>query len=281
MLLMGSAQQQPARWTLGPTPSVTLGADDRDPAALLESVVGATRLADGSILVGDRGDFALKRFSPTGKFDRAFARQGAGPGEVRYLVQMLRCGDTVYTYDADDGHRVSAFTLDGRYVRTFRFHRPMAAQVPSRSACNSAGDFVHLGWSSTSEMSVGPHRPAVPVWMSRGDSTDTRMIDVVAGPERWGFAQGVRLAGTRPLPLGKQPVVGIGRSRLYVGTADRFQLRVFDLSGRAVGALQRDEAPMAVSPRREHRAVVSLFAERRAHRRGDGPEIPADLRDWG
>jgi len=42
-------------------------------------------------------------------------------------------------------------------------------------------------------------------------------------------------------------VVGIGRARVYVGAADRFDVRVFDLSGRPTAALRRDESPTPVS----------------------------------
>lgn len=168
------AQQPPARWTLDAKPSITLGLDDSDPAALLQKIVSATRLPDGAILVGDLGDFALKRFSANGRLERSFARSGSGPGEVRYLGRMLRCGNSVFTYDIAEGHRMSVFALDGRYVRTFRFRGPPGQQTPYSSACNAAGDFVHLGWGAAREIKPGTHRPRVPVWTSRDGRASSR-----------------------------------------------------------------------------------------------------------
>jgi len=260
--------QQPASWALEAKPTVTIGTDDSDPAAILEAIVFATRLPDGSILIGDQGDFVLKVFAPNGTLRKSFARKGGGPGEVRFLGRMFRCGDSVYTYDIQEGHRMSVFTLEGRYVRTFRFHTPPGQRVPYNSACNPSGRFVHIGWGANNEIKAGLHRSVVPVWLSAADSGAPRMIDSVPGSERWGTVRENRLVGTRPLPLGKQPVVGIGRSRAYVGSGDRFQVRVFDLSGDPQEPLQRSEAPAAVS--REDirdeidRAVASAGEARRA-----------------
>jgi hypothetical protein len=74
------------------------------------------------------------------------------------------------------------------------------------------------------------------------------------------------MSGTRPLPLGKQPVIGIGSSRAYVGSGDRFQIRVFDLTGAPKEPLQRSEAPAAVSRediRDEIERVVASAGEAR------------------
>ncbi|MCU0635615.1 MAG: hypothetical protein MUE41_12140, partial [Gemmatimonadaceae bacterium] len=88
---------------------------------MLQVVLGAARWRDGSLVVGDRGAFALKWFRPDGKLRQAFGREGAGPGEVRYLKDLLRCGDTLFVEDIDNGHRISAFAADARFVRHFTF----------------------------------------------------------------------------------------------------------------------------------------------------------------
>ena len=92
-IAVADASPQTARWTLGAQPSLTLGLDESNPAALLQTIVGATRLPDGSILVGDHGDFALKLFARDGAYQRSHGRKGSGPGEVRHLATLLRCGD--------------------------------------------------------------------------------------------------------------------------------------------------------------------------------------------
>lgn len=267
--LSTSLSAQPAAPSaLSAQPTLTLGLDDTDPNALLQVIVFATRLPDGSILVGDRGEFALKQFDASGRFRRAFARNGSGPGEVRYLGRMFRCGDMVLTYDIQEGHLMSVFNLDGRFERSFRWRTPPEQRVPYASACNAAGDFVHVGWPGSGSMRPGVHRTRVPVWMSRADSSAPRMLDSVGGSERWGQVVERRLVGSRPLPLGKEPVVAVGGSRAFVGDADRFMLAGYDIAGNRVASLERAEAPIAITPadiRDEiERAVAESGESRRA-----------------
>jgi hypothetical protein len=258
----GARSQAPAAWALSAQPRLVIGSEDEQ-SALLTSAVGATRLPDGSILVGDNGDYALRHFSATGAPLRTFGRKGSGPGEVTYLVGMLRCGDTVYTRDADNGARISVFTLAGRYVREFRFTGPGAAH-PYRSACNAAGVFAHHGWENRSDMRPGVFRSRVPVWLTRSDSGVVRFIDSLPGSERWGIARDGKMAGTGPLPLGKEPVIGIGRNRVFMGSADTYVVQAFDLQGRKVAALQRPGEPIRVT-----RADFDAFIDRQAAGKSD------------
>lgn len=237
-----------ATWTLDVQPTLILGADERDTTAEFETVVWATRLDDGSVLVGDRDDFALKIFSAAGTHRGSFARRGSGPGEIRYLWPMFRCGDSIYTGDIGEGNRYSVFTLRGEYVRTFYVPTPPEQSTPYRSACNDAGVFVHLGWEQRAATRGGIFRSKVPMWLSRADSGEITLLDSVPGSERWGQVHEERVVGTRPLPLGKEPVLGIGRSQVYVGSADRFEIRAFQLDGSPSVVLQRGEPPTAVTP---------------------------------
>ena len=267
-LLMAAATAAPAqsaRWVVAPAPSIRLGGDETDTIATFAVVEGATRLPDGSILVGDRAaDFALKRFSAKGALVQRFARKGTGPGEIDYLARLSRCGDSLYTYDID-GYRQQVFTLDGRYVRVFRFSGP--GNTPYHTACNAAARFAHFGWETRGQMKGGIYRGPVPVWMSGADSAVGAVFDSRPGSERWGQVVDKQLRGSRPLPLGKEPVIGIGRTRVYLGTADRFELGVFDFTGRRVATLRREEQPQAVTSDDIRDYVELQIAERGDNRR--------------
>jgi hypothetical protein len=157
----------PARWTVSATPTIEIGRDDVDERALLHRVAGATRLPSGDILVGDHGGtHALLFFSPRGALQRAVARKGGGPGEIRYLASMWRCGNAVFTEDIEEGSRISEFALDGSYRRAFRFASPDPGQPPYQSRCNGTRDFVHIGWESPRGARPGPFRPFVSLWRS-------------------------------------------------------------------------------------------------------------------
>lgn len=223
--------QAPTRWTVDPTPLVTIGESQADTNDMFAEVTGATRLPDGHILVGDHGSFALKLFSADGRFVRRFGRKGAGPGEIGYLAALLRCGDSLVTIDID-GHRTSVFSLGGGYVRSFRFSSAQPGRSPYRSACNRRGDFAHYGWENFAEAKGGAYRSMVPLWLSRTDSGVRQVISTIPGSERFGQVVENRLRGTRPLPLGKQTAIAIGGDRIYVATGERYEILVFDFAGK-------------------------------------------------
>lgn len=235
---VASAAQPPARWAIETKPVVNIGASDADTTDLLATVVGATRLPDGRILVGDRGGFALRLFSPAGKPLRQFGRKGSGPGEVTYLKALLRCGDSLVTLDVD-GNRVSVFSLDGRYVRSFRFGSPQPGRPPYDTACNNSGVFLHHGWEGRADMKGGAYRASVPFWISDADSAVRRVIGSYPGAERFGLVVDNKLRGSRPLPLGKQPVLALAADRVYIGTADRYEIMAFDFVGRQISAIRK------------------------------------------
>lgn len=229
--------QAPAKWAIEPTPLVTIGRSEADTNDLLTTVVGATRIPDGTILVGDHGSFALRLFSAEGKPLRMFGRKGAGPGEIAYLRSLLRCGDSLVTLDVE-GQRTSVFSVDGRYVRSFRFGSPQPGRPSYRTVCNRGGVFAHFGWESMNDMKGGAYRAAVPFWLSGADSVVGRVIGSFPGSERYGLVVDNQMRGSRPLPLGKQTDIALAQDRLYIGTADRYEILAFDLSGRQVGTIR-------------------------------------------
>jgi hypothetical protein len=233
------------RWSLD-SAAITIGHDERI-EALLERVTGATRLPNGRILVADLGEAPLRIFNTDGSLAERIARRGAGPGEMIYLAEMYRCGDAVITYDIE-GRRISVFSLDGRYQREFRFAVPEGQQIPYISACNQEGRFAHLGWGTRGRLVAGVHRDTVPVWTTTTPDGPPVIIDSVPASERWGQTYEGRVVGSRPLPFGKQPVVGIGRERIYVGSGDRFTIRAYRLDGTRFDSLHLDVPARPVTP---------------------------------
>lgn len=269
----GLAAQQPARWSVAPTPLVTIGQSETDTTTMLAVVVGATRLPNGGLLVGDRGSFALRLFSADGKPLRSFGRKGAGPGEIGYLATLLRCGDSLVTVDIE-GRRTSVFSLDGRYVRSFRFGSPQAGRPPYRTACNRGGVFTHYGWEVMSDAKDGIFRPSVPFWLSGPDSAVRRVIGSFPGSERYGRVVDGQLRGTRPLPLGKQTELALADDRVYIGTAEKYEIMVFDLSGRQVATIRKPRANLDVT-----RDDIAHAREREIAEAGE-PRRGAIERSW-
>ena len=259
--------QAPARWTIDATPVVTIGASEADTNDLLTAVVGAIRLPDGRILVGDLGAYSLRLFSAAGKPLRRFGRKGAGPGEVGYLKSLLQCGDSLVTMDIE-AQRVSVFSMEGAYVRSFRFGSPQPARPPYSSVCNRSGTFAHFGWENRTDMKGGVYRASVPFWFSGTDSAVRRVVGSYPGSERYGQVVQDQLRGSRPLPLGKQPTIALADDRFYLGTADRYEIMVFDLSGKQVTTIRKSISNLETTPDDIQYAIEKEVG-------GRGPEIRA------
>jgi hypothetical protein len=236
------AQERP--WSIDPRPSLVLG-DVNSDLLFGAGLVGAIRLDDGRIVVGDRGDYSLKVFDASGKLVKSLGRKGAGPGEFGYLAQLWRCGDDIVAYDISNGYRSTVFGTDLSLKRSFRFRGPGENSTPYASACNSAGAFVHHGWESRKDFRNGAFRTPVSLWMSGTDST-VRVIGTIPGSERWGHFSD-KGGGTGPLPLGKQSVIALGRNRIYVGTADTYTVTMYDLGGKVIGTFTKPNVQLATT----------------------------------
>lgn len=146
--LLPRVQPPGARFTLASAPTLVLGRGEAE-GEFFTAVAGASRMPDGSIVVGDRGKHAMLRFDRAGALQQRFARQGKGPGEVQYLLAMHRCGDTLDTLDIN-ASRLTRFTLDGRTVGSV-----LLSPLPYRTACAPDGRLVAMGWERNEDMREG------------------------------------------------------------------------------------------------------------------------------
>lgn len=259
------AQERP--WSIDPKPALRLGDANNDQAILFgNALVGATRLPNGGVLVADRGALSLKVFDPAGKHVKSLGRKGEGPGEFDHIAEFWRCGEEIVAYDIGNGYRVTVFSTDLALKRSFRFRGPPeggSSPYSAATACNTAGTFIHHGWEVRKDMKAGVFRANVPLWLSGADSTFRRLGEI-PGSERWGQVVDGVLRGTRPMPLGKQPVIAIGVDRIYTGAADTYIIAIRDFSGRPLGTFGKPGAQLATT-----KADVDFAIDEETAGRGD------------
>lgn len=94
-------------WTLADPPLFEVGRGGGD-GVLFEYVGGAAVMADGSVLVADRGPRQILRLSPAGEVIEVYGGAGQGPGEFRWLQHVFAEGDTILAYDSG-ARRVTAW----------------------------------------------------------------------------------------------------------------------------------------------------------------------------
>ncbi len=202
--VIGRSTQGPA-WVVDSVPSRVFGRAAEDSASMLLHPVGAARLSDGRVVVGDRGSSSLKVFSSTGGFERSIGRLGDGPGEFRYLARLFAChADSVFADDIAHRH-FSVMAPDGAIVRTFVLQTAEPSQPAYEITCNRHGDFLTSGWGSLIARQEA-YRPQVPVSLAGPDGKvrvtlgqfpGTEMMPTRggAGPRRMG--RWLRLAMSR------------------------------------------------------------------------------------
>jgi hypothetical protein len=113
----------------------------------LNRVVGAVRLSDGRVVIGDAGDDVLRYFSPSGEALGEVGGRGDGPAEFRSLQAIgLTAGDTVWAYDFSH-HKVVWVAPDMTVNRTVTVSPPLSSGL---AVGVLAGDTILLGesWSS-------------------------------------------------------------------------------------------------------------------------------------
>jgi hypothetical protein len=263
-LVASAAIAQDGPWSIDPRPALVLGDASRDDAVLFGGgLVGATRLPDGRILVGDRDEYSLKVFDATGRLVKSLGRKGSGPGEIIYLSDLWRCGSDIVAYDIDNGYRVTVFSTALALKRSFQFAAPTGQQTPYASACNATGTFAHFGWEDHKAMKPRVFRSGVPLWLSGIDST-MKPVGTIPGSERWGLVVDGVFRGTRPLPLGKQPVIATGPDRFYTGAADTYEIVMRDFNGKLLGTFGKPGVKLATT-----KADIDLAIEIETAGRGD------------
>jgi hypothetical protein len=231
-----------AEWTVNATPILAITGDDAEGQPQVGSAVGVTRLPEGGVLVADRGLFALRWFDSTSTLVRSLGREGKGPNEFEYIARLFRCGDSVFVNEITKAKPWLVFTLDGTMARDFAFDSPQG--IPTyRTTCNANGQFVHMGWERFRELEPGRRRGLVPYWLSGADGKSTAPLGDLPGSERL-----VEPGGSGPHPLGREPVLAIGRTRAYVGTADSFTVRTFSLAGEPLESLRYSDTDLRITP---------------------------------
>lgn len=131
-------------WTLvGPT--VTIGVLDGSSNYQFEFLSGAWKTSDGTIIVADRGQTSLLFYDERGTFVRRVGRQGAGPGEMRYMGQAFPYrGDSIAVFDLGM-RQISVFDANGEYARSFTSRVTYTRKpnyLPSQSCCQITGAFA-------------------------------------------------------------------------------------------------------------------------------------------
>lgn len=257
----GSNRQRPAssEYSLDDTPEFSIGGHDDRPEYQIQYLVGAVRLSDGRIVVGDNGFHELMYYDAQGRHQHTVGGDGDGPGEFRNLRSIARMrGDTVVTWDSQL-RRMSYFDSNGGFALSSVLnwgpvYEDLRTQVPEWYSI--ALRAVHV--SENGDIVVEPLLTPRPE-LTEGTRVVQDSVRLVAFDR-----EGDRLRELGPFPgseffyhngigsllrFGEQLKVVPGRETLFVGSTRDSVIRAVAASGQIVSSITLPIEPRRLAPR--------------------------------
>jgi len=267
-------------WHLAESPSLGLGQLDGPAETQLFQVSSATRLSDGSLVIGSYGSNDLRRFTAGGEHLWTTGREGEGPGEFTGLMQVVGgTGDTILTYDFRQ-RRFSRFAPGGTFVDSRPLEVPGESGFPFVEALLADGSSVFT-WREFGRDEGPPaegevSRDTIGIWVS-DEGGETQELGRFPGPEtvvlQSGQTEGgftISIGGT---PFGRSTVVAGGTSGVWIGDTDRFEVFRYGEDGSVEEIVRRPYDPVVVDDALIDRAIAEELEgetdddQRRATRR--------------
>ncbi|MDE2678943.1 MAG: hypothetical protein OXI76_13670 [Gemmatimonadota bacterium] len=261
-------------WQVSEEPLVRIGAVEGPREQLLDGVVGAVRLSNRDIVLGERTTGELRRYDPEGTLVWRAAGQGEGPGEHRVLMFVgLIPGDTVVTWDVRL-NRVQLFDPEGAPVRAFRVAAPWSGAPPTGVIGVSGRRPVLTFNAGGGEPEDGIVRwPTVRIATLSLEDGSVRVVMDVPGPEVRASVDGA-MAQVMEYPFGKGPRYSVAAGRLAVVDTERFDVRSVSLDDGAVTAILRRDEPVREVAEEDVDAYVEWMTDVSA---GAGLHVPPGL----
>jgi hypothetical protein len=236
-------------WRLGDAPTLQIGGNESlGTGYLFSGIPGATRLPDGRVVIADRVAAELRFFDSTGRLLQIVGKRGQGPGEFAWIFNLLRCDENSIHAVGPDAS-ISIFDLTGKFER--RFFPADQAGVPVRQTfvCGRDGELVATSRNRDQPGTLGLYRTTANLLLLASNRDSVVDLGSFSIQERVAGS-----GGSSSHPLGKQTSVAIAGGRVHVGTADRYEVIVFDTKGRTVQRIRRDVEPPLLD-----KAVVARY----------------------
>ena len=242
------------QWQFSAEPVLEIGTVEGDPNQEFNGVIGAVRLSDGRILVGDRGSRELRFFDEEGNHRLTVGGPGEGPGEFGRLAAIdVLPGDTVVASDWPVG-TLTWFDPLGGYVDKTRLG-PFWPGLIGRTMADGSllVDDYERGsygnelewWAATGQESH--FRPTgVVVRVTRdGSSVDT--LGEIVGEEWYKIGKLRQGLTIHAAPFARTTQVAWNRDRFFVGETGRPEVEVYRLDGALVQIVRWEAEPTPVT----------------------------------
>lgn len=259
--------------TMGP-PDLTIGLVDGPGEYLFDRIAGAARLADGRIVIVDRGNARLRFFDTEGLFLHATAGQGAGPGEFDRPAGLRRLpGDTLLVWDLLRRGRLNYFDGAGAFVRETHYNLAavMDAQVRD-STMAFEGIPVRDDVLFLPGQRGGIVPPTYPFRAQLVFMNEARSIHLGAWPMIDGASDVVPYLRNIPgYTVRERYAVGGDPVHIHIGNSEHHEFRTFDETGALLRIIRTMRAPVEI----EREATSRIHALHRAQVEAGNGDVAA------
>ena len=214
-------------WVVAVEPDVNIGVVSGPSSQELSDVIGAIRLRDGRIVVGNGGTNELRFYGSGGRFLFSAGGDGEGPGEFRRMAFIgLAAGDTIIIHDRRL-QRLSLFDPSGQFLDS---DGPIssAEMLPYVVGVLGSGKYVSWFWIGDEFEGLGVYASPVRFGASAMWSDSFHVVGTVLSGEE----SRVRYEGrvTRAFrPFGRETDFAVGGDLVFVLTSsDDSSIRVYD-----------------------------------------------------
>jgi hypothetical protein len=182
-------------------------------------IVGAARLHDGAIAVGDNQSSEIRIFDSSGKHLRSFGRRGTGPGEFDFLWYLWRIGDTLVGFDRRGVGQ--AFSHDGQHIRTIPRPRSTTGERVQPVGVMTAGFLIAFAIDASEPPDGRSTTHATLVMVDSGSA--------ISSLGRFPARERIRQGTGRPhtVIFGPAAHVAVFETRVCIGYSDRFAFECF------------------------------------------------------
>jgi hypothetical protein len=249
---------------------------------VLFQVVGAVRLTDGRVVVGNGGTRQLLYFDRQGKLQKVAGGRGDGPGEFQRLSWIGRAGgDSVAAFDYR-ARRVTIFGADGLPGRVFplqpfpavRNGEPPVVGAPRMLGRFGSGHFLVAARPSASTGSdyEGVPEDTVHYFVYDSSGAPTTVHVAFPGSEQWVRTSEGQVT-MMAVPFGRTTHAAIGPESFWIGGSDSWRIYGYTMLGELRSIVLRNMPERSVTP-----ADVQRYKARRLQEAAEAPEWQRELR---
>ncbi len=248
-------------WKVSGDPLLEIGATTGAAEYLLNGVVGAVRLSNGDIVLGEWSSGELRRYDGSGTFMWRAAGRGEGPGEHLFMQFVGSvAGDSLVTYDGGRA-RAQVFAPGGDVARTMPIESPWSGFAPHKVIGLSGRQMIVTFGDNRGELPNGAVRfPGIRIaTFSLEDGAVAEVMDV-PGAEQHIVSGGGRIVYSG-YQFGKGPRLAVTPGRLAVVDTEAFSIRSISLEDGTTTAILRRDVPIQEVTSNHVEAYVDWMAE--------------------